>query len=120
MGLPTRGARRPDAVRIFPRPGSEPGKPHYHARHADSVYLLEGDLQFRIDGRTVIGRAGSLIVAPRGAVHAFPVAISSPARFLNMHTPGGFDRYLRELAALRSRGETPTDEFLKSHDIYEV
>jgi len=45
---------------------------------------------------------------------------SGRARFLNLHTPGGFERYIRELTAMRSRGETPTDEFFRSHDQYNV
>lgn len=101
-------------------PGSEPGNPHYHAEHADSFYVLQGELEFQIDGRAVRASAGTLVVAPRGAVHAFPIAIGSPARFLNLHTPGGFERYLRELTAMRSRGDQPDADFLRSHDIYEV
>ena len=71
-------------------PGTEPGDPHYHANHSDSFYVLEGELEFQIDGRAVRAAAGTLVVAPRGAVHAFPVAIGGPARLLNLHTPGGF------------------------------
>lgn len=82
--------------------------------------MLEGELEFQIDGRAVRASAGSLVVAPQGAVHAFPIAIGSRARFLNLHTPGGFERYLRELTAMRSRGEQPDAEFLRSHDIYDV
>ena len=101
-------------------PGSEPGMPHYHARHSDTFYVLEGQLEFVIDGKTVRAMAGTVLAAPRGAIHAFPVAIGGRARFLNLHTPGGFERYIRELTAMRARGETPTDEFFRSHDQYNV
>jgi quercetin dioxygenase-like cupin family protein len=101
-------------------PGTDPGDPHYHADHSDAFYVLEGELEFRIDGRTVRAGAGTLVAAPRGAVHAFPVAIGSRARFLNLHTPGGFERYLRELNQMRSKGEKPGAEFLQSHDIFDV
>ncbi|MGH2673757.1 MAG: cupin domain-containing protein [Actinomycetota bacterium] len=102
-------------------PGTEPGDPHYHANHTDSFYVLEGELEFEIDGRAVRATAGTLVVAPRGAVHAFPVAIGSRARFINLHTPGvGFDGYLRKLNEMRARGETPDEEFLKAHDSYNV
>jgi quercetin dioxygenase-like cupin family protein len=63
--------------------GTEPGDPHYHANHSDSFYVIEGELEFQIDGKTVRAKAGTLVVAPRGAVHAFPVAVGSRARFLN-------------------------------------
>jgi hypothetical protein len=43
-------------------------------------------------------------------VHAFPIAIGSTARFLNVHAPGGFDRYLRTLNQMRARGESPDAE----------
>jgi quercetin dioxygenase-like cupin family protein len=101
-------------------PGTKPGGPHYHARHADSFYVLEGELEFVIDGRPIRAKAGTMVVAPRGAVHAFPVAIGGPARFLNMHTPGGFEKYIRELTGMRARGEEPTAEFFRSHDIFDV
>jgi len=101
-------------------PGSEPGAPHYHARHSDTFYVLEGELEFVIDGKAVRAAAGAVLAAPRGAIHAFPVAIGGRARFLNLHTPGGFERYIRELTAMRARGETPTDEFFRSHDQYNV
>jgi quercetin dioxygenase-like cupin family protein len=101
-------------------PGTEPGAPHYHDRHADSFYVLQGELEFRMGERVVTATTGRLLVAPRRAVHAFPVAIGGPARFLNLHTPGGFDRYMRDLIAMQERGETPDPEFLRSHDIFNV
>jgi mannose-6-phosphate isomerase-like protein (cupin superfamily) len=101
-------------------PGGEPGTPHYHARHSDTFYVLEGELEFVIDGKTVRATAGMVLAAPRGAVHAFPVAVGGRARFLNFHTPGGFERYMREIVAMRARGETPTEEFFRSHDQFNV
>lgn len=101
-------------------PGGQPGDPHYHANHSDSFYVLEGELEFVIAEKSVRPEPGTPLVAPRGAIHAFPVAIGGPARFLNLHTPGGFETYLRELAATRERGETPTREFMASHDMHVV
>jgi quercetin dioxygenase-like cupin family protein len=100
-------------------PGSAPGNTHYHAQHTDAFYVLEGELEFQIEGRAVRAGPGTLLVAPRGALHAFPVAIGSRARFLNIHAPGGFDKYMRELTAMRARGEQPDKEFLRAHDQYE-
>jgi quercetin dioxygenase-like cupin family protein len=101
-------------------PGTEPGDPHYHANHSDSFYGREGDLEFRIDGRTVRATAGTLVTAPRSVVHAFPVAIGARTRFLNLHTPGGSEGYLRQLDEMRARGETPDAEFQQAHDQYPV
>ena len=101
-------------------PGTDPGEPHYHVNHTDAFYVLEGELEFVVDGEPVRATAGTLVVAPRGEVHAFPVAIGGPARFLNIHTPGGFERYLRALVEMRGRGEQPDAEFQREHDQYLV
>ncbi len=82
--------------------------------------MLEGELEFVIDGEPVRATAGSIVVAPRGAVHAFPVAIDGTARFLNIHAPGGFERYLRALSEMRERGESPDAAFQEAHDQYLV
>ena len=101
-------------------PGGEPGTRHYHEKHSDSFYVLEGELEFPIAGGTTRAGPGTMLSAPRGAIHAFPVAIGEPARFLNMHTPGGFETYMREMVARRERGEPLDEDFLRSHDIFEV
>jgi mannose-6-phosphate isomerase-like protein (cupin superfamily) len=101
-------------------PGTEPGDPHYHANHSDAFYVLEGELEFVIEGQPVRASAGTLVVAPRGAVHAFPIAIGRAARFLNIHAPGGFERYLRTLHELRARGDSPDVELQKQHDQFLV
>jgi quercetin dioxygenase-like cupin family protein len=101
-------------------PGTQSGDPHYHAKHSDAFYVLEGELEFQIEGRPVRAAVGTLVVAPRGAVHAFPVAVGSTARFLNVHAPGGFERYLRGLNEMRARGESPDAAFQEAHDQYLV
>jgi mannose-6-phosphate isomerase-like protein (cupin superfamily) len=99
-------------------PGTDPGDPHYHAKHTDAFYVIEGELEFVIDGELVRAPAGTLVVAPRGEVHAFPVAVGGPARFLNIHTPGGFERYMRTLVQMRAGGEYPDAELQRAHDQY--
>ncbi len=75
---------------------------HYHERHADSFYVLEGELEFQVDGETVRAPAGTSVVVPPGVVHAFTNPGLGPARFLNIHTPESrFIDYLRA----RDRGE---------------
>ena len=79
------------------RPGADP---HVHRRHADSFYVLEGELAFLVDDAEVMLGAGACVCAPPGVVHGFRSV--STARFLNFHTPdGGFADSLRA----RDRGE---------------
>src|SRR5215211_3336295 len=74
--------------------------PHYHRRHADSFYVLEGELAVLVHDAEVLVGPGGCICAPPGVVHGF--RSTRTARFLNFHTPdGGFAENLRA----RDRGE---------------
>jgi quercetin dioxygenase-like cupin family protein len=81
--------------------GARPGAgPHIHERHADTFYVLEGELAFLVHDEEHVLSAGGCVCAPPGVVHGF--RSRSPARFLNFHTPdGGFAESLRA----RDRGE---------------
>jgi len=74
--------------------------PHYHRRHADSFYVLEGGLAVLVHDEEKQLGPGAFVCAPPEVVHGF--RSTSPAIFLNFHTPdGGFADNLRA----RNRGE---------------
>ena len=88
--------------------------PHFHKRHVDSFYVLEGELEFAVGGKTVRAGAGTLVSVPPGVVHAFTNPGPARARFLNIHAPEcGFTDYMRA----RDCGDDvdPAD-----YDIYDV
>lgn len=69
--------------------------PHVHHAHADSFYVLEGELAFVVHDDEVLLGSGGCLVAPPGLVHGFRT--TRPSRFLNFHTPDGrFAANLRE------------------------
>jgi len=70
--------------------------PHYHNHHADSFYVLEGEMAFLIHDEEHVLGPGDCACAPPGVVHGFRSL--SAAHWLNMHTPnGGFCEHLRSL-----------------------
>ena len=74
--------------------------PHYHRRHADSFYVLEGGLAVLVHDEDKQLEPDAFVCAPPEVVHGF--RSTSPAVFLNFHTPdGGFADSLRA----RDRGE---------------
>ena len=93
------------------------GDLHTHRRHTDAFYVLEGELEVAIsESETVRLGPGGFVAAPPGAIHAF--GVPERARFLNIHAPGmSFAAYLRELMALRERGEAPTRELFERFDM---
>lgn len=95
-------------------PGWEGVTPHYHKHHADSFYVLEGELEFRFGDETVRAGPGTFVSAPPGVVHAFTNAGPGRARYLNVHSPDcGFTAYLHA----RDRGEQINPE---DYDIWDV
>jgi quercetin dioxygenase-like cupin family protein len=79
------------------RPGAES---HVHRRHTDSFYVLEGEVAFLVHAEERPLGPGGCVCVPPGVVYGF--RSTSPARFLNFHTPdGGFAANLRAL----DRGE---------------
>ncbi len=94
------------------------GDLHTHERHADGFYVLEGELEVALsETETVRLGPGGFAVAPPGAVHSF--GVPERARFLNIHAPGmSFAAYLREIVALRERGEEPSRELFERFDMH--
>lgn len=75
-----------------------PGSP-YHVHHGEEevFYVLEGQLEFVSGERRISGGPGSYVFLPRDVPHGFRVTGSSPARFLILTTPGGFEEFVREV-----------------------
>ena len=94
--------------------------PHFHKGHSDSFYVLEGELEFHVGDEVVRGTPGTYVLAPPGVVHFFRNVSVEPARALNLHTPGGFVEYRRELLALQEQGIEPDVAFFERHDIFDV
>jgi glyoxylate utilization-related uncharacterized protein len=58
-----------------------------------------------LDGRAVRLRSGEAAVVPPGTSHAFANEGGEPAKLLIHLTPGGFEGYFDELAALARESE---------------
>ena len=95
-------------------------QPHFHKGHSDSFFVLEGEVEFHVGETVVHGSPGTYVLAPPGVVHFFRNVSDQPARALNLHTPGGFATYRRELQALHARGEKPDVAFFERHDVFDV
>jgi quercetin dioxygenase-like cupin family protein len=59
--------------------------PHSHDDHVDSFYVLDGEVEFLLDGDSRRVGAGTYFAAPLHVTHGFrPVG---PARVFNLHAP---------------------------------
>ena len=105
--------------RGFPGP-----RPHRHRELHDAFYVLEGTLTLQNGADVVHAAPGTFACFPPGAVHTFSNAEGDgPVRLLNVSTPAGWERYMRELGAAFGGTSPPTpDEIARiaeRHD-YEV
>lgn len=70
--------------------------PHYHERHVDAFYVLEGELEILAGTETIKAEPGMSVAVPPGIVHGFTSSAPGTTRYLNLHAPdSGFLEYLR-------------------------
>ena len=105
-------------------PAGAPGPPlHRHARMHDLFYVLEGTLTVQVEDAEHELGPGGLACVPPGVAHTVRNRSGAPVRLLNLSTPGGFEDYLRELAAAsRSAGTTreAVEAIAARHDVQVV
>jgi quercetin dioxygenase-like cupin family protein len=103
------------------QPGTSGPPPHSHRELLDSFYVLEGTLSVRVGADETDAPAGTYACIPPGIVHTFANESAEPVRFLNLNTPGGWEDYIRDLAAATPAGGPPDPrvmgEILARHDL---
>ncbi|OBB14601.1 cupin [Mycobacteriaceae bacterium 1482268.1] len=77
---------------------------HRHTREDEHSLVLEGEIGFRSDDNEVVLGPGGYITKPRGQMHAMWNAGTQPGRIVEVITPGGFEKYFRELSELLMSG----------------
>ena len=83
-------------------PAGEGPPRHLHANEDEVIYVLEGDLQFRLGEDLHPAPSGAFVFIPRGLHHTWRNVGDGPARLLIVFTPSGMERFF-ELIAARSR-----------------
>lgn len=74
---------------------------HLHRTHAETFYILEGAVEFYVDGDWMTAGAGACLHVPPGTPHACIMAEGcTEAWMLMIYQPSGFDQYLAELSTM--------------------
>lgn len=71
---------------------------HYHKRMTEVFYILEGEVVFDFEDGSIVATAGTTINIPPNVTHE--VTSKDGARLITVFSPGGFDRYLDDMAQL--------------------
>ena len=79
-------------------PAGEAGPPLHIHPGTDELFLVQGGtLLLYADGATHRLGAGDAAFVPRGTAHTFATGPGEPARFVTVHTPGGFEQMHRDI-----------------------
>ena len=86
---------------------------HRHRSYEEAFYVLEGEIEYRLDEQRVVATAGSCVFVPPGVAHGFRNVGPTNARHLVIHAP------MRALEMIEELGRTPPErraEVLAKHD----
>lgn len=86
--------------------------PHHHTGYNELFFVLEGKMEFMVDGKLVVVEPGESIDLPQNTLHIFKTIGTTPCRWLNMHSLEGFLSFLEECGV----NANEENEFEKSVD----
>ena len=101
-------------------PGFPGPPPHVHDELVDSFYVLEGTLTVVVGHEEFELGPGGFACALPGTRHTFANRSDGRVRFLNINAPGGFEHYMRELAAAASAGAMTRERMGEIASRYDV
>jgi mannose-6-phosphate isomerase-like protein (cupin superfamily) len=79
-------------------PPKVPGPPpHLHNSFKESFLIVEGEMEFFIDGRIKIVKAGESVDIPPKTLHTFSNKSDQPCKWVNIHSPKGFRTFFEQI-----------------------
>ena len=98
LGGPETGGTLTLSLGTVPPGGGPP--PHRHLAEDELFIVVSGREEFLVDGVWTPVEPGAVVYLPRGVTHTFRNAGDTPSQHWVLTTPGGFDRFFRECAAV--------------------
>jgi quercetin dioxygenase-like cupin family protein len=80
---------------------------HVHAHEDEFIYVLEGDVLFRMEEDTRAASTGAFVYIPRGLRHTWRNIGDRPARLLIGFTPSGMERFFERMAEQEPQAGDP-------------
>jgi quercetin dioxygenase-like cupin family protein len=93
-GEQTNGAYAAFEIAVSPGNGTPP---HTHTNEDESFYILEGEVEFLVQGRNFVAPAGALVHAPKGIQHGYRNAAAKPAKMVVWAIPAGLENFFLEV-----------------------
>ena len=79
-------------------PAHVPGPPpHYHNNFSEVFVVMEGELDFVVNGEPRKVTAGESVDLPPGTLHTFSNNSDASCTWINIHSPKGFLKFFDEM-----------------------
>jgi len=79
--------------------------PHYHAGFSELFVVLEGTMEFMVNGEMIKVETGDAVDLSPNTIHTFNNADDSLCRWLNIHSPKGFLSFFENFGVDTNQGE---------------
>jgi len=94
--------------------------PHVHRYEDEIVYVIEGEVEFMIDGQTYRALPGTTVYLPKLIPHGFRIVGTKKAKTLWVVIPGGFEKMAEEMSSLPSDGPLYVEKMVEIGRRYDV
>jgi mannose-6-phosphate isomerase-like protein (cupin superfamily) len=79
-------------------PAQVPGPPpHYHKGYNEVFLVIEGEMEFMVDGEVKIVKAGESVDLPPNTLHTFGNTSAANCKWVNIHSPKGFTSFFADM-----------------------
>jgi mannose-6-phosphate isomerase-like protein (cupin superfamily) len=71
--------------------------PHFHNIYHEVFVVIEGMMEFRLNGEVIVLKQGQSINLPPKTVHTFSNNSNKTCKWINIHSPKGFLNFFKNL-----------------------
>ncbi|MCW5517637.1 cupin domain-containing protein [Muriicola sp. Z0-33] len=71
--------------------------PHSHNSYKESFLIIDGEMDFMVNGELLKVKAGESVDIPPKTVHTFSNSSDQPCKWVNIHSPKGFREFFEKM-----------------------
>ena len=93
---------------------------HLHRHHAETFFILEGIVDFYIDGDWMTAIPGTTVHIPPSIPHALTIPDGQTGKLLMIFQPAGFDQYLAKLATMTNQDVSNKERMRELEEEFDI
>ena len=90
-------------------PAGVPGPPpHLHNSFKEAFLIVEGEMEFFVNGEIKVLKAGESVDIPPNTLHTFSNKSDQPCKWINIHSPKGFRDFFEQMGVSENEDDAAT------------